>query len=188
MAGGIYWQICKGKVSVHDYVPRDLCHIGERSYKSSRWKWVVCFTLCPLFRLGKSPLYPLNKRLVGFQSRSRLFGERKRLYPLPGRISRFVSPYLSRCFKWISLPPLCYMVTFVVSTLIEHVINPSTSSGYFTYFTYCTISFNIKSSTPFPQGGFTCPIWFVQYTDYIFLYEIDLFFFRPIRRIAKSHY
>jgi hypothetical protein len=34
----------------------------------TRWRWVVSFTLRPLYSQRKSPWYPLDKRLVGPQS------------------------------------------------------------------------------------------------------------------------
>jgi hypothetical protein len=41
------------------------------------WRWVVCFTPRPLY-LGRSPQYPLKKRLGGVQNRSRRFGVDKK--------------------------------------------------------------------------------------------------------------
>jgi hypothetical protein len=41
------------------------------------WRWVVNFTPRPLHPRGKSPRYPLNRRLGGPQSRSGRFGEEK---------------------------------------------------------------------------------------------------------------
>jgi hypothetical protein len=43
------------------------------------WRWVVSFTPRPIYPRGKSPRYPLNKRLCGPQSRSG-----KNIFPLPG--------------------------------------------------------------------------------------------------------
>jgi hypothetical protein len=42
-------------------------------------RWVVGFTLLSLYPLGKSPLYPLDRKLGGLQNRSRLCGEKKSL-------------------------------------------------------------------------------------------------------------
>jgi hypothetical protein len=36
---------------------------------ATRWKWVVSFTPWPLYPQGKSPWYPLDKRMGGPQSR-----------------------------------------------------------------------------------------------------------------------
>jgi hypothetical protein len=33
----------------------------------TRWKWVVSFTLRPLYPQRKSPWYPLDRRLGGFR-------------------------------------------------------------------------------------------------------------------------
>jgi hypothetical protein len=48
-------------------------------------RWVVSFTLRPLYRQGKSPWYPLDRRLGGTQSRSGRGGEEK--IPRPCRDS-----------------------------------------------------------------------------------------------------
>jgi hypothetical protein len=50
----------------------------------TRWKWVVSFTPQPLYRQGKSPRYPLDRRLGGPQSRSGRGGEEKNFQPPPG--------------------------------------------------------------------------------------------------------
>jgi hypothetical protein len=47
----------------------------------TRWKWVVSFTPRPLFPQGKSPWYPLDRRLGGPQSRSGRGGEEKNSQP-----------------------------------------------------------------------------------------------------------
>jgi hypothetical protein len=41
------------------------------------WRWVVSFTSRPHYRQGKSPRYPLDRRLGGPQSQSRWHGEVK---------------------------------------------------------------------------------------------------------------
>jgi hypothetical protein len=48
------------------------------------WRWVVSFMPRPLYPQGKSPLYPLYRRLGGRQSRSGRGGEEKNSQPLPG--------------------------------------------------------------------------------------------------------
>jgi hypothetical protein len=45
------------------------------------WRWVVSFTPLPLYSQGKSPRYPLDRRLSEPQSRSGRFGEEKILDP-----------------------------------------------------------------------------------------------------------
>jgi hypothetical protein len=45
------------------------------------WRWVVSFTLLPLYLPRKSPLYSLNRRLGGPQKRSGLHGKVKILEP-----------------------------------------------------------------------------------------------------------
>jgi len=45
---------------------------------------MISFTPCPIYLQGKSLLYPLDKRLVGAQSRSEREGEEKESFTLPG--------------------------------------------------------------------------------------------------------
>jgi hypothetical protein len=50
----------------------------------TRWRRVVSFTPRPLYPQGKSPWYPLDRRLGGPQSRSGRGGEEKNPQPPPG--------------------------------------------------------------------------------------------------------
>jgi hypothetical protein len=50
----------------------------------TRWRWVVSFAPRPLNPQGKSPWYPLDRRLGGPQSRSGRGGEEKNSQSLPG--------------------------------------------------------------------------------------------------------
>jgi hypothetical protein len=50
----------------------------------TRWRLVVSFTPRPLYPQGKSPWYPLDKRLGEPQSRSGRGGEEKNSQPPPG--------------------------------------------------------------------------------------------------------
>jgi hypothetical protein len=50
----------------------------------TRWRWVVSFTPRPLYPQGKSPWYPLDRRLGGPQSRSGCGDEEKNSQPPPG--------------------------------------------------------------------------------------------------------
>jgi hypothetical protein len=43
----------------------------------TRWRWVISFTPRPLYLQGRSPWYPLDRRLGGSQSRSGRGGEEK---------------------------------------------------------------------------------------------------------------
>jgi hypothetical protein len=49
----------------------------------TRWRYIVTFTPQPLYPHGKSPSYPLDRRLGGPQSRSRCGGEEKISQPSP---------------------------------------------------------------------------------------------------------
>jgi len=48
----------------------------------TRWRWVVSFTPQPLYPWGKSPWYPLDRRLGGPYSQSGRGGEEKKKYAL----------------------------------------------------------------------------------------------------------
>jgi hypothetical protein len=48
---------------------------------SSRWRWVVSFMLQPLYILGKSPWYPMYRRLCGLQSKCGHWSRGKSLAP-----------------------------------------------------------------------------------------------------------
>jgi hypothetical protein len=50
----------------------------------TRWRWVVGFTPRPLYPQGRSPWYPLYRRLGGPQSRSGRGGEEKNSQPMQG--------------------------------------------------------------------------------------------------------
>jgi hypothetical protein len=70
----------------------------------TRWRWVVSFTPGPFYPQGKSPWYPLDRRLDGSQSRSGCGGEEKNSEPPAGNRTlepRSSSPYPSeRCTDW----------------------------------------------------------------------------------------
>jgi hypothetical protein len=48
----------------------------------TRWRWVVSFTPRPLYPHGKSPWYPLDRRLGGAQNRSVRGGEERDSQPV----------------------------------------------------------------------------------------------------------
>jgi hypothetical protein len=56
------------------------------------WSWAVSFTTRPPYSEGKSPLYPLDRRLGGAQSQSGRCGEEKNSQPLPGLDSPIIQP------------------------------------------------------------------------------------------------
>jgi hypothetical protein len=58
---------------------------------STRWKCVVSFSPLPLYPQGKSPRYPLDRKLGGPQSRSGRYGEENKL-PLLGIETCLSSP------------------------------------------------------------------------------------------------
>jgi len=70
---------------------------------STRWIWVVSFTIRPLYPQGKSSWCPLDKRLGGPQNRRGRGGEEKNSQPPPGLkppiIQRFITE-LSRLLQF----------------------------------------------------------------------------------------
>jgi hypothetical protein len=62
----------------------------------TRWRWVVNFTPRLLYSEGKSPWYPLDKRVGGPQSRSGSGGEEKNSQPLPGLEALIIQPEAQR--------------------------------------------------------------------------------------------
>jgi hypothetical protein len=62
----------------------------------TRWRWVVSFTPRPIRPQGKSPWYPLDRRLGGPHSRSGRGGEEKNSQPLPGLEPPIIQPVAQR--------------------------------------------------------------------------------------------
>jgi hypothetical protein len=73
----------------------------------TRWRWVVSFTSMPLYRQGKSPWYPLYRRLGGPQSRSGRGGEEKNSLSLPGLEPSIIQLVAQRCTTELSCPLYC---------------------------------------------------------------------------------
>jgi hypothetical protein len=71
---------------------------------------VISFTLRLLYPRGKSPRYPLDRRLDGPQSRSGRGGEKKNFQPPPG----IEPPNLDRPFRSQSLYRLSYRSLFFI--------------------------------------------------------------------------
>jgi hypothetical protein len=61
----------------------------------TRLRWVVSFTIRPLYPQGKTPWYPLDRRLGGHQSRSGRGGEERNSQLLPVLEPPIIRPYLS---------------------------------------------------------------------------------------------
>jgi hypothetical protein len=62
----------------------------------TRWRGVISFTLRPFYPQGKSPWYPLDRRLGGPQSRFGRGGEEKNSQPLPGLEPPIIRPVTQR--------------------------------------------------------------------------------------------
>jgi hypothetical protein len=82
--------------------------MGEWRYSSSilhlgiSWRWVDIFTHRQLYLRGKSPRYPLDRRLGGPQSRYGRCGVQKHFLPLPRLKPRPSNPSLYR-LTWLNL-------------------------------------------------------------------------------------
>jgi hypothetical protein len=62
----------------------------------ARWRWVVRYTPRPRYPKGRSPWYPLCRRLGGPQSRSGCSGEGKNPQSLPGLEPPIIQPVTQR--------------------------------------------------------------------------------------------
>jgi hypothetical protein len=85
----------------------------------TRWRWVASFTPRPLYPQGKSPSYPLARRLGGPQSRSGRSDEEKSSQPLPGleppiiqSVSQLYTTELSRLYCCLCMIQLCCYFMF----------------------------------------------------------------------------
>jgi hypothetical protein len=86
------WLVCESRQCAKIKVKLSLCLTPWRRMGSgcvgphfldlgTSWRRVVSFTPLPLYPRGKSPRYPLDRRLGGPQSRSGRFGKEKILDP-----------------------------------------------------------------------------------------------------------
>jgi hypothetical protein len=73
-------------------------------YLGTSWKWVVIFTSRPLYPRGKSPWFPLDRRLGGPQNRSGRHGEKKILAPTGTRTPTSGRPARSQSLYRLSYP------------------------------------------------------------------------------------
>jgi hypothetical protein len=77
---------------------------------------VVTFTPRSLYPQGKSPRYPLDRRLGGPQSRSERGGEEKNPQPLPGIEPPTIQPVAQRCTTELSRPLVYKIVSKIFRT------------------------------------------------------------------------
>jgi hypothetical protein len=111
---------------------------GEYRYSTkildlgTRWKWVVSFTPRPLHPWGKSPNYPLERRLGVPQSRSGRCGVKKNHFSLPGTELRWSSLSLYRLgyknLKFNNVHYLIYKILPLVSEPDESSLHPHSIS------------------------------------------------------------
>jgi hypothetical protein len=69
---------------------------------ATRWRQVISVTSWPLYPQGKSPRYPLDRRLGGPQSRSGCGGEEKNSQNLLGLKTPIIQPELSQFHHVVS--------------------------------------------------------------------------------------
>jgi hypothetical protein len=80
-------KVCWGSRGIAPHIP-DL---------GIRWRWVVSFMPQLLFSQGKSPQYPLDRRLGRPQSWSGHSGEVKNSWPSPGLKPLIMQPIVQHC-------------------------------------------------------------------------------------------
>jgi hypothetical protein len=90
----------------------------------TRWRWVVSFTLRPLYPQGKSLWYPLDRMLGGPQNLSEHGGEEKNSQPLPKIEPPISQPiaqrYTTELSRFYPPPPLLQWYLAVVNFKILH--------------------------------------------------------------------
>jgi hypothetical protein len=95
--------------------------MGEYRYRSTildlgtRWKWMISFTPRPLYSQGKSPLYPLDRRLGGSQSRYGRCRIKTNLLRKLGIETRAIQPVARRYTDWAITAPLELNIILVSS-------------------------------------------------------------------------
>jgi hypothetical protein len=62
----------------------------------TRWRWVVSFRPRTFYHQGKSPWYPLDRRLGGPHNQSGRGGKEKNSQPLPGLEPQIIQPVAQR--------------------------------------------------------------------------------------------
>jgi hypothetical protein len=97
----------------------------------NRRRRVVSFTRRPLYTQGKSPWYPLDRKLGGPQSRSGRGGEEKNSQPLPGLEPPIVQPAAKRhtteLLRLLLSQSNCYI--FLVTSYLSIFYNNTISIG-----------------------------------------------------------
>jgi hypothetical protein len=86
------------------------------------WRWVVRFTLLPLYPRGKSPRYPLDRRLGAPQNQSGQRGEEKILECLQKRQRQGTDLIKINSYVWV-LEKLILAHLVKISALMEYEIS-----------------------------------------------------------------
>jgi hypothetical protein len=115
---------------------------------STRWSWVVSFMSWPLYPQGKSPWYPLDRRLGGLQSWSGHSGEEKNSQPLP-RLKPPIIQAVGQCYttelSWL-MCHLCITVlcgtcdtvfSFLLLACVHYVVLPASLVGWWNGLVFC---------------------------------------------------
>jgi hypothetical protein len=74
------------------------------------WRWVISFTSRPLYPQGRSPSYPLGRRVGGPQSWSGRGGEEKDSQPLQGLEPPIIQPIAHRYTTELSRILTAYLI------------------------------------------------------------------------------
>jgi hypothetical protein len=108
----------------------------------TRWSWVVSFTPRPLYLQGKSPRYPLDRRLGGTQSRSGRGGEEKK-FPAPTG-NRTLEPRSSKfvfsSFLWSS------WISFTCWTCVKRVGDSVLLRPFHMFPSFCLVILDSRNS------------------------------------------
>jgi hypothetical protein len=93
--------------------------MGEWRYRTTildlgtRWRWMVSFTPLPFYTQGRSPTYPLCRRLGGSQSQSGHCGEEKKSLALAGNQTPAIQPKAHHSTDW-AIPDYFRLLYFLI--------------------------------------------------------------------------
>jgi hypothetical protein len=88
-------QNCPCAQLIEYYAMKMYGGVAVQIHCSTRWRWVVYFTLWPLYPWGRSPWYPMDRRVGGPKNHSGWCREEKILDPTRTQATSFVQPVAS---------------------------------------------------------------------------------------------